>query len=76
MKEKSVCLPEPQAFDPKSQCLGKFPHETFQRAHKECQRLAGENPDKNFTVYKCPYCKKYHVGKVKKGEPERDDENV
>ena len=68
MKESSVhTIPKEQTpiYNPKNQCYGKKQYKYARRAMKDCQSLAADNPDRVFTVYYCPHCKKYHVGTVR-----------
>jgi phage FluMu protein Com len=68
MKESSISIIPPEStpvYNPINQCWGKKPYRLVRRAMKDCRSLAAENPGMAFTVYKCPHCKKFHVGSVR-----------
>lgn len=48
----------------RSQCLGKFCHENVDDAWEEADKL---NDEKGLlcSVYKCPWCRYYHVGTMR-----------
>ena len=68
MKEKNIEMPRAPVLPKETQCMGKYPHKLARRAIEESGRLARENPDLIFVAYKCPHCKNYHVGTMKKPE--------
>jgi len=66
MKDESIVIPVTKVYSPYKQCYGKKQYEFKRRALKDARSLATDNPDSNFTVYECPHCGKFHVGKVRK----------
>ena len=48
-------------------------HKTEEKAEKERLKLANRFKGSEFEVFECPFCKKYHVGKVPP-EDEFDDD--
>jgi hypothetical protein len=63
MKDKSIVLKPARIYNPDNQCRWKHPYKLKRRALKDAHELAKNNPGLVFTVYECPHCGKYHVGK-------------
>lgn len=66
MKDKNIVLAPTKKYKKSNQCKFKKPYKLKRRAIKDSRLLTANNPDCIFTVYECPHCGKYHVGKVRK----------
>lgn len=66
MKEASITVRKSPKHDPENQCRFKKPYTLKRRALKDSQALSKNNPEEIFTVYECPHCGKYHVGRERK----------
>jgi hypothetical protein len=66
MKESSIKVNKSRKGDPEKQCRMKHRYDLKRRALKDSHSLTADNPEYIFTVYECPHCGKYHVGKVRR----------
>jgi hypothetical protein len=66
MKEKTVSIIQTPVYNPINQCFGKKQYKLRRRAMVDAHGLAENNPEDVFTVYECPHCHKYHIGRVRK----------
>jgi predicted RNA-binding Zn-ribbon protein involved in translation (DUF1610 family) len=66
MKESSITVRKSPKHDPENQCKFKKQYRLKRRALKDSQALTAQNPEEVFTVYECPHCGKYHVGRERK----------
>lgn len=64
MKESSVSILKSPKFSKATQCDGKFKYDLKRRAMDDAHGLAKDHPESVFTVYLCPHCNYYHVGRV------------
>jgi hypothetical protein len=66
MKEKNIVLAPAVKYNKLNQCKFKKPYKLKRRAIVDARELSKCVPGEVFTVYECPHCGKYHVGKVRK----------
>ncbi len=66
MKDSNINLPKARVYRKENQCDGKWRYKFKRRALKDAHELSRLNPDFIFSVYECPHCGFYHVGKVRK----------
>lgn len=64
MKEKTIILQPTKKYNKINQCKFKKQYKLKRRALKDAHSLSKET-GLVFTVYECPHCGKYHVGKVR-----------
>jgi hypothetical protein len=64
MKDKTIVLPQSPKYNKLNQCKFKKPYKLKRRALKDAHSLSAET-GLAFTVYECPHCGKFHVGKVR-----------
>jgi len=63
MKDSSITVRKSPKYNPENQCKFKKKYKFKRRALKDSENLTKDNPGIIFTVYECPHCGKYHVGK-------------
>ena len=66
MKDKNISLTDSPKLNPKTQCWGKKKYPIKRRALEDAHDLAEKHPEFVFTLYECPHCHNFHVGRVKK----------
>lgn len=44
------------------QCDGKVPHEDRRTARRARQKLGHRDADGHLTIYRCPWCDRFHIG--------------
>ena len=64
MKDSNITLAPTKKYNIKNQCFGKKQFTLKRRAINRAREYA-ELTGVPFTVYLCPHCKHYHVGKVR-----------
>jgi hypothetical protein len=64
MKDKSIHLAPAEHHNPENQCRWKKRYNLKRRALADAHELSLET-GLIFTVYECPHCGKFHVGKVR-----------
>jgi len=63
MKDSNITVRKSPKGNPDNQCRGKHRYMLKRRALRDAEALAKKSPEHIFTVYECPHCGKYHVGK-------------
>jgi hypothetical protein len=64
VKDKNIIISKTKKYLPFKQCYGKKPYDFKRRALKYAREYAIET-GLAFTVYECPHCGKFHIGKVR-----------
>jgi len=57
-------LPEPELTDEYWRCIRKMPHHSRARAKAllQVQKRTLREAGQNLQVYRCPYCRAWHIG--------------
>jgi len=64
VKDSNITLAPTKKYNIKNQCYGKTAYTIKRRAIARAREYAELSGDV-YTVYECPHCHKFHIGKVR-----------